>query len=398
MPGSTHPKIMTVFGTRPEAIKMAPVVRALQKSRFACCVAVTAQHREMLDQVLTLFDIHPDYDLNIMQHGQTLSDVTVRVIKGLEPVLQKEKPAAVLVHGDTTTAFAAALAAFYQQIPVGHVEAGLRTANRYDPFPEEMNRRLVDTVSDYFFAPTNQAAVNLQAENKAQGNLFITGNTVIDALLSVVRPDYRFRDPVLADLAANTGRILLVTTHRRENLGDRMAGIYRALRRIIAAHPDTHIVFSLHKNPVVRSLVYHELGGLERIHLVEPPEYEEFANLMQRSHLVLTDSGGIQEEAPALGKPVLVLRETTERPEGVAAGTLWRVGTAEDDVFAAADTLLNDDATYRRMAAARNPYGDGRASERIVAALEHIVWGNPCPPNWQESPAKGEATVQMATT
>lgn len=381
-------KVMAVFGTRPEAIKMAPVVRALRHSSFRCNVVVTAQHREMLDQVLDLFEIVPDHDLNIMRHGQSLTDITVRVVSGLEPVLQAEQPDTVLVHGDTTTALAASLAAFYRQIPVGHVEAGLRTADRYDPFPEEMNRRLVDTLADMHFAPTTAAMQNLLAENVPASRAFVTGNTVIDALLSVVRHGYRFRDPRLARLAEMPGRVLLVTTHRRENLGERMVGIYSALRKIISDFRDTRVVFPMHKNPAVRSLVEEELGGLERVHLIEPPEYEEFANLMNKAYLVLTDSGGIQEEAPALGKPVLVLRETTERPEGVAAGTLRKVGTATADIVAAASELLSDSSAYERMARAANPYGDGRASERIVAALEHLLLGKRLP-RWNDA-ATGE--------
>jgi UDP-N-acetylglucosamine 2-epimerase (non-hydrolysing) len=368
-----RPMIVTVFGTRPEAIKMAPVVDALAHSEMAYRVVVTGQHREMLDQVLALFAIKPHYDLNIMQHGQTLTDVTTRVLTGLEPILHKEKPQVVLVHGDTTTALGAALAAFYQQIPVGHVEAGLRTSNRYDPFPEEMNRRLVDTIADYHFAPTGRAAESLYAEGVNPARVFITGNTVIDALLHMVKPDYRFRDPQLAELARSPGRLLVVTTHRRENLGDRMIGIYRALRRIVAQHPDVQLVFSMHKNPVVRAQIYRELGNLERIHLVEPPEYEEFANLMNQAYFILTDSGGIQEEAPALGKPVLVLRETTERPEGISAGTLWRVGTAEEEIVAASDALLSDPDVYQRMAEAPNPYGDGKAAQRIIDQLAELL-------------------------
>ncbi len=367
------PKVMTVFGTRPEAIKMAPVVLALRDSPCQSCVVVTAQHREMLDQVLDLFAIAPDHDLDIMQHGQSLTDITVRVVSGLEPVLAAEKPDVVLVHGDTTTAFTAGLAAFYQQIPVGHVEAGLRTDNHYDPFPEEMNRRLVDRLAAVHFAPTQAAKENLLRENTPASSIYVTGNTVIDALLSVVRPDYQFRDPQLAEITALPQRILLVTTHRRENLGERMAGIFRALRQILRDFPDTVVVFPMHKNPAVRDLAQQELGGLQRVHLIEPPEYEEFANLMNQAYLVLTDSGGIQEEAPALGKPVLVLRETTERPEGVAAGTLRKVGTAPADIVEAASELLTSQQAYEAMAKTANPYGDGKAAKRIVDVLVQML-------------------------
>jgi UDP-N-acetylglucosamine 2-epimerase (non-hydrolysing) len=371
--GTVRPKIVTVFGTRPEAVKMAPVIDALARSAFDYRVVVTGQHREMLDQVLKLFAIKPHYDLNIMQHGQTLTDVTTRVLTGLEPILQQEQPHAVLVHGDTTTALGAALAAFYQQIPVGHVEAGLRTADSYDPFPEEMNRRLVDRLADYHFAPTQTAADNLSAEGANPAYVFVTGNTVIDALLKVVKSDYRFRDPHLAQLTQSRCRLLLVTTHRRENIGERMAGIYRALRRIIAEHPDVELVFSLHKNPAIREQVRRALGNTARIHLIESPEYVEFANLMNHAYFILTDSGGIQEEAPALGKPVLVLRETTERPEGISAGTLWRVGTAEEEIVAATEALLGDTALYQRMAQAPNPYGDGKAAQRIITHLTELL-------------------------
>jgi UDP-N-acetylglucosamine 2-epimerase (non-hydrolysing) len=363
-------KVMVVFGTRPEAIKMAPVVRALHDAPLRSSVVVTGQHRDMLDQVLQLFAITPDHDLDIMRHGQTLTDITVRVISGLEKVLQQERPDVVLVHGDTTTALAGALAAFYQRIPVGHVEAGLRTEHVYDPFPEEMNRRLIDRVAEMHFAPTQTAKQNLLRENVPCSSVFVTGNTVIDALLSVVRPDYRFRDAHLAKIAALPERVLLVTTHRRENVGERMVSVFRALREILSRFPDTRVVFPVHKNPAVRTLVRQELGELERVHLIEPPEYEEFAHLMSRAFLVLTDSGGIQEEAPALGKPVLVLRETTERPEGIAAGTLRKVGTATATIVAAASELLSDSCAYACMAQTANPYGDGRAAQRIVEVLQ----------------------------
>lgn len=377
-------KVIVAFGTRPEAVKMAPVVHALQQdANFNCIVAVTAQHREMLDQVLALFHIKPHYDLNIMRHGQSLTDVTNRVLQGMGDIIGAEKPAAVLVHGDTTTAFASALAAFYQQVPVGHVEAGLRTFDSYDPFPEEMNRRLVDSLSTWHYAPTLVNKENLLAERVRPAGIYVTGNTVIEALRSVARPDYVFADPQLAAVAQLSGRMLLVTTHRRENLSaGRMSGIYAALGAILAAHPDTHIVFPVHKNPAVRALVQEALGGLERVHLIEPAAYPDFTNLMARAHLILTDSGGLQEEGPALGKPVLVLRSTTERPEGVAAGTLLKVGTAAADIVAAAGRLLDDNQAYTRMAQACNPYGDGQAARRIADALKHACLGGARPTDW----------------
>ncbi|MGI6081903.1 MAG: non-hydrolyzing UDP-N-acetylglucosamine 2-epimerase [Limnochordia bacterium] len=363
-------KVMVIFGTRPEAIKMAPVIRALCDSPLRSKVVVTGQHRDMLDQVLKLFAIVPDYDLAIMRHGQTLTDVTVRVLTGLEKVFQREDPDVVLVHGDTATAMASALASYYRRIPVGHVEAGLRTEHPYDPFPEEMNRRIISRIAAVHFAPTETAKKNLVRENVPPSSIFVTGNTVIDALFSVIRRDYRFRDPELARIAASPDRLLLVTAHRRENLGAPMVRVFRALREILSRFEDTRIVFPMHKNPAVRALIKQELGMLERVHLVEPPEYEEFANLMSRAFLILTDSGGIQEEAPALGKPVLVLRDTTERPEGIAAGTLRKVGTATPVIVAAASELLSDGDAYERMARTANPYGDGKAAQRIIEVLQ----------------------------
>jgi UDP-N-acetylglucosamine 2-epimerase (non-hydrolysing) len=366
-------KVLVVFGTRPEAIKMAPVVKALEREadRFLCRVAVTAQHREMLDQVLELFDIRPAYDLDIMRAGQTLFDITERALSGLGRILEVEAPDLVLVHGDTTTTFTAALAAFYLQIPVGHVEAGLRTHNKYAPFPEEMNRHLTAVLADLHFAPTPRARANLLAEGVPAERIFVTGNTVIDALLATVRPDFAFTDPVLRNIDFASHRILLVTTHRRENWGAPLREVYRALREIVLAYPDVVVVFPVHRNPVVRNVVLAELGDLPRVHLTEPLDYLPFANLMARCHLVLTDSGGLQEEAPALGKPVLVLRDTTERPEALEAGTVELVGTCRERVLAATRRLLDDPAAYRRMAEAVNPYGDGRAAVRIVAALAY---------------------------
>ncbi len=374
-------KIVTVFGTRPEAIKMAPVVKALEASpHFQCLVAVTAQHREMLDQVLDLFDIRPAYDLDIMQQGQTLFDITCRALTGLEGVLRKERPDMVLVHGDTTTTFAAALAAFYQKTPVGHVEAGLRTRNKYSPFPEEMNRHLTGVITDLHFAPTAGAKANLLAEGVAPEKIVVTGNTVIDAFLSTVRKEYAFDDPILKSVQDDRYRVILVTTHRRENLGEPLRQVYLALRDLVDRYPDVQVVFPVHRNPAVREVVREVLGDLDRVHLVEPLPYLPFAHLIKHSYLVLTDSGGIQEEAPSVGKPVLVLRDTTERPEAVDAGTVLLVGTDRRRVFAVADTLLSDPEAYRRMAEAVNPYGDGQAAARIVQTLAHRFGLSPVAP------------------
>ncbi len=362
-------KIMTIFGTRPEAIKMAPVIRELLKRpEFDTKVCITAQHREMLDQVIRLFDIPVDYDLNIMAKGQTLYDITSRVLMGLQKVLEKEKPDCVLVHGDTTTTFTAALAAFYQQIDVGHVEAGLRTGNLYSPFPEEANRSLTGVLTKWHFAPTETARQNLLRENHDDSHIFVTGNTVIDALFTTVKKEYQFEDADLEAIEAHK-RIILVTTHRRENLGEPMRHVYRAMRRLTETIPDTEIVFPVHRNPLVRQVVNEELEGRPGVHLVDPMDYEPFTNLMARSTIVLTDSGGIQEEAPSLGKPVLVLRDTTERPEAVEAGTVKLVGTDEERVYRAAYDLLTDEKEYRSMAEAVNPYGDGKAAARIADAL-----------------------------
>lgn len=374
-------KVMTVFGTRPEAIKMAPVVLELQKhaDRIQTIVAVTAQHRQMLDQVLDLFQITPDYDLDIMSQGQTLYDITTKSLMGLKDVLAKEKPDLVLVHGDTTTTFAGALASYYQQVPVGHVEAGLRTGDIYSPFPEEMNRKLTGAIAAIHFAPTATAKANLLKENVNPSHIYVTGNTVIDALMMTVAGDYDFGDD-LKDVDFHNHRVILLTTHRRENLGEPMRHIYKALRRIIEEIPDTEIVFPVHRNPLVRKVVEEELAGVDRIHLIDPMEYEPFANLMSLSSLVLTDSGGIQEEAPSLGKPVLVLRNTTERPEAVEAGTVRLIGTDKDVVYAETKRLLTDQAAYDAMSNAVNPYGDGKASQRIVQAILHVFAGEEAVP------------------
>ena len=375
-------KVMTVFGTRPEAIKMAPVVLELQKhaDRIQTIVAVTAQHRQMLDQVLDLFQITPDYDLDIMSQGQTLYDITTKSLMGLKDVLAKEKPDLVLVHGDTTTTFAGALASYYQQVPVGHVEAGLRTGDIYSPFPEEMNRKLTGASAAIHFAPTATAKANLLKENVNPSHIYVTGNTVIDALMTTVAGDYDFGDD-LKDVDFHNHRVILLTTHRRENLGEPMRHIYKALRRIIEEIPDTEIVFPVHRNPLVRKVVEEELAGVDRIHLIDPMEYEPFANLMSLSSLVLTDSGGIQEEAPSLGKPVLVLRNTTERPEAVEAGTVRLIGTDKDVVYAETKRLLTDQAAYDAMSNAVNPYGDGKASQRIVQAILHVFAGEEAVPD-----------------
>lgn len=362
-------KVMAIFGTRPEAIKMAPVVRELLKHpEIETKVCLTAQHREMLDQVVDLFQLPVDYDLDIMKQGQSLYDITDRVLLGLREVLEKEKPDLVLVHGDTTTTFSATLAAFYQQIDVGHVEAGLRTGNMYSPFPEEANRRLTSVLTTLHFAPTETARQNLLKENQKDDRIFTVGNSVIDALLATVKKDYVFEDKELQDIEEHK-RIILVTTHRRENLGEPMRNVYRALRRLVETVPDTEVVFPVHRNPLVRQAVKEVLDGVPGIHLVDPMEYEPFTNLMARSAIILTDSGGIQEEAPSLGKPVLVLRDTTERPEAVASGTVKLVGTDEDKVYNTAYKLLTDEVAYREMAESINPYGDGHTSERIVQAI-----------------------------
>lgn len=364
---------MTVFGTRPEAIKMCPLVLAMREypEYIQPVVAVTAQHREMLDQVLELFGITPDYDLNIMTSGQTLYDVTARALTGLKAVMEAARPDMVLVHGDTTTTFAGALAAFYAQIPVGHVEAGLRTGNKYSPYPEEMNRKLTGALADMHFAPTATSKANLLRENIAPENILVTGNTVIDALQTTVRPDYHFADEDFNQVFASGKRLILLTTHRRENLGEPMRHVYRALKGVLESHEDVEAIFPVHKNPKVREIVDQELGHLSQVHLIEPMDYEPFANLMAKADIVLTDSGGIQEEAPALGKPVLVLRDTTERPEAVSAGTVKLVGTAYADVLRETNRLLDDAEHYRSMAEAANPYGDGRACERIIRAILH---------------------------
>ncbi|WP_369901826.1 non-hydrolyzing UDP-N-acetylglucosamine 2-epimerase [Bacillus manliponensis] len=364
-------KVMTIFGTRPEAIKMAPLVLELQKhpEQIESIVTVTAQHRQMLDQVLDIFGITPNYDLNIMKDRQTLIDITTRSLEGLDKVMKEAKPDIVLVHGDTTTTFVAGLAAFYNQIPIGHVEAGLRTWDKYSPYPEEMNRQLTGVLADFHFAPTSKSATNLQQENKKEAAIFITGNTAIDALKTTVKETYTH--PVLDKVGNN--RLVLMTAHRRENLGEPMRNMFRAIKRLVEKYEDVQVVYPVHMNPVVRELAGEILGDHDRIQLIEPLDVIDFHNFASRAHLILTDSGGVQEEAPSLGVPVLVLRDTTERPEGIEAGTLKLAGTEEETIFSLADELLSNEEAHAKMAQASNPYGDGKASERIVAAiLDHF--------------------------
>jgi UDP-N-acetylglucosamine 2-epimerase (non-hydrolysing) len=363
-------KIMTVFGTRPEAIKMAPVVKELNNNdQIDCIVTVTAQHREMLDQVLELFKISTNYDLDIMKDRQTLGGVTRRVLSGLENVLIKEEPDLILVHGDTTTTFVASLAAFYQQIKVGHVEAGLRTYNKYSPFPEEINRQLTGRLADLNFAPTSLAKENLLTENIDEQKIFVTGNTVIDALLDTVKEEYHFNNQILNNIDFNKKKIILLTAHRRENLGQNMESIFSAVNEVLKESKDAEVIFPVHLNPAVREIAAKHFSENKRVHLIEPLDYEPFANLMNLSHLVLTDSGGIQEEAPSLGKPVLVLRDTTERPEAIKMGTVKKVGTDYNQIKEQTLKLLNDDNYYNQMSNAVNPYGDGKASKRILSKI-----------------------------
>lgn len=356
-------KVLSVFGTRPEAIKMAPVVKELEKrDGVESVVCVTAQHRDMLDQVLEIFEIKPDYDLNVMKPGQTLSYITAEVLKGIEEVIVKEKPDLVLVHGDTTTAMAAALAAFYQQVRVGHVEAGLRTYDKYSPFPEEMNRQIIDKIADYLFAPTEVSRENIGNRLNKNQMVFVTGNTAIDALKTTVSKNYSHPD---LDWAEGS-RLILVTAHRRENLGEPMRRIFKAIVKIIEEFPDVKVIYPVHLNPKVQEVAQGVLGKNERVRLIEPLDVLDFHNFMERAYFIMSDSGGVQEEAPSLGKPVLVLRDTTERPEGIKAGTLKLVGTGTEDVYEAARLLLSDKKMYEKMAAAKNPYGDGFASKYIV--------------------------------
>ncbi|ASK62079.1 UDP-N-acetylglucosamine 2-epimerase (non-hydrolyzing) [Virgibacillus phasianinus] len=360
-------KVMTIFGTRPEAIKMAPLVLELQKrsDEFEPIVTVTAQHREMLDQVLDIFDITPDYDLDIMKQKQTLAQITTRALEGLDEVMKKTNPDIVLVHGDTTTTFAASLAAYYNQIAVGHVEAGLRTWDKYSPYPEEMNRQLTGVIADLHFSPTEKSRQNLINENKAADSIFITGNTAIDALKTTV--DKAYGSPILDEVGGK--RLVLMTAHRRENLGNNMEQMFRAIKRLVEEHDDVQVIYPVHLNPVVQETAAEILGNDDRIKLIEPLGVVDFHNFASRAHLILTDSGGVQEEAPSLGVPVLVLRDTTERPEGIDAGTLKLAGTDEDTIFNLANELLSDKQAHDKMSKASNPYGDGKASMRIADAI-----------------------------
>lgn len=360
-------KVMSIFGTRPEAIKMAPLVKELEKRKeIESIVCVTAQHREMLDQVLNTFDIKPDYDLNIMKQGQSLADVTTRALVGLEEVIKKVKPDIVLVHGDTTSTFAGSLAAFYNQVAIGHVEAGLRTYDKYSPYPEEMNRQMVDRLSDMYFAPTEISKDNLLKEKIDESKIYITGNTAIDAMSTTV--DENYTHPELDWINAGE-RMILLTAHRRENLGEPMRHIFRAIKRVVDEFSDVKVIYPIHMNPRVREVANEVFGDADRVKLIEPLEVFDFHNFQNKSYIILTDSGGIQEEAPSLGKPVLVLRDTTERPEGIKAGTLKLVGTDEDVIYEETKKLLLDKKEYEKMSKASNPYGDGHASERIVDAI-----------------------------
>ena len=359
-------KVLTVFGTRPEAIKMAPLVKELEcREEIDSIVCVTAQHREMLDQVLEAFDIEPDYDLNIMKQGQTLAEITTRALTKLDTVIKEVKPDIVLVHGDTTTTLSGSLAAFYNQVMLGHVEAGLRTYNKFSPYPEEVNRRITSVIADMNCAPTEVAKSNLMKENVPEGIIYVTGNTAIDALKTTVRDNYD--NPLLEEL--KDSRIILLTAHRRENLGEPMRHMFRAIDRITKEFSDVQVIYPVHLNPVVRKIASEELGDNKKIHLIQPLEVLDFHNFLSKAHIIMTDSGGIQEEAPSLGKPVLVLRDTTERPEGVEAGTLKLAGTDEETIYNLTKELLTNEEEYNKMAHASNPYGDGMASKRIVDAI-----------------------------
>lgn len=363
-------KVMTVFGTRPEAIKMAPLVLELQKQsqRFEAITTVSAQHREMLDQVLDIFHIKPDYDLNIMHARQTLTDTTSNVLINLDKILKEAKPDIVLVHGDTTTTFAASVAAFYNQIPIGHVEAGLRTWEKYSPYPEEMNRQMTDAMTDLYFAPTTQSKANLLKENHKEDNIYITGNTAIDALKQTVDKGYHHD---ILDKVSPDNKLILLTMHRRENQGGPMRRVFKVIREVVESREDVEVIYPVHLSPAVQEAAKEILGNTERIHLISPLDVVDFHNLAARSYFIMTDSGGVQEEAPSLGKPVLVLRDTTERPEGVEAGTLKLVGTESEKVKQEMEELLDNAAEYQRMSQAKNPYGDGKASERILDAIAY---------------------------
>ena len=364
-------KVMTIFGTRPEAIKMAPLVKELEKNsdKIESVVCVTAQHRQMLDQVLEIFDIKPDYDLNIMKARQTLVEIVTRSLEGLDDVMKEAQPDIVLVHGDTSTTFVGSLAAFYNKISVGHVEAGLRTYNKYFPYPEEVNRRITGVIADMHFAPTQRNYDNLASEKVDPSTIYITGNTVVDALQTTVRDDYEFKDETLKNIDWNSKRVIIMTAHRRENLGKPLENICSAVRDIVLKHEDVEVVYPVHLNPSVREVAFKILGDLDRVKLIEPVNADELHNAIKRGYLVLTDSGGLQEEAPSLGKPVLVLRNETERPEAIDDGTVKIAGVDKENIFSMTEELLNDKDAYDKMAKAVNPYGDGHASERIVKAI-----------------------------
>ena len=370
-------KVLTVFGTRPEAIKMAPLVKELEKhEEIESVVCVTAQHRQMLDQVLEIFDIKPDYDLNIMKDRQTLVGITTRGLEGLDEVIREIHPDIILVHGDTSTTFLGSLAAFYNKVAVGHVEAGLRTYDKYSPFPEEVNRRLTGVIADMHFAPTTRNRDNLLKENVDESKIYITGNTVIDALQTTVRADYEFKDETLKNMDWDGKRVIVMTAHRRENLGEPLENICLAVKQLVEEFEDIQVVYPVHMNPAVRDVANRILGGMDRVKLIEPVNADELHNAISRSFMVMTDSGGLQEEAPSLGKPVLVMRNETERPEAVDAGTVKIAGVNKDVIYNLAKELLTDEAEYNKMAKAVNPYGDGHASERIVAAIiEKFVKG-----------------------
>lgn len=365
-------KVITIFGTRPEAVKMAPLVKVLERTEeIESKVCVTAQHREMLDQVLDLFSIKPDFDLNIMKSKQSLTGITTRVLEGLSKIFEKEEPDLILVHGDTTTTFAGSLAAFYKQIKVGHVEAGLRTFDKYFPFPEEMNRKLTGAIADFHFAPTEGSKDNLLREGVNEDNITITGNTVIDAMNYTVENNYTFNTDILNKIDFNNKKVIMVTAHRRENWGAGIENICKSLRKIVEDNKDVELIYLVHLNPVVKDVVYKYLDGRERIHLLPPLDTKETHNLLNKCYMIMTDSGGLQEEAPHLGKPVLVLRDVTERPEAVASGTVKLVGTDCDLIISSANSLIRDSHEYDKMSKAINPYGDGKASERIVDAILH---------------------------
>ena len=386
-------RVMAVFGTRPEAVKMAPLVQALKQAKdFQTIVCVTAQHREQLDQVLTAFNIEPDYDLDIMEDRQSLTHIATKVLQQLAGVLEEANPHVVLVHGDTSTTFVASVAAFYQQIAIGHVEAGLRTWDKYSPFPEEMNRQLTGVLADLHFAPTAQAERNLLSENKPADRIYVTGNTAIDAMRTTIREGYQH--PVLAAIP-ETARIVFMTAHRRENLGDKFENIFQAVRDLVEAFDDVYVIYPVHLNPAVREPAQRILGGHDRIKLIEPLDVVDAHNFMAKAELILTDSGGVQEEAPFLGVPCLVLRDTTERPEGIEAGTLRLVGTDRTQIYEMAAMLLTDSQEYGKMSVAASPYGDGRASERIVEALRHYFGRGDRPsPFTPQKDAKGQYKIR----